>query len=505
MIDAELAKGKFSFIYKGSKQTELKIKHCIPFLMSRTICESAVRSLRRAFDVDEFGTVGYNYAGGLKIVVKIPEDELQLVRHYFMHSGRNEEDASDLAFRQGIQWFGIVDGVHTHKSLSDLERFRPDPFQDFKWTVTVIKWQPISVLRAFSRARNLLQTTNAVDMTLYDTISGIYEIALQKANMAGEAFESFVRIRGVITAIADEFSGGTKYSRQTTRTLTGAVVRIKRDTLEVLRQIMTEENDELARKVMEKTSSCKVLPEDVFDARAYKSIISTNTIRSAKVFLDACTEDQSNALMRLKFSYEENGFKTFQASRLNKEVERCQRARRQDVIMKSLMGLAHWPDELAEVRKRLFQTSIFDFELDQCHEDTHSIIESLVNEYREKRPLEAGLRWTLYLRYLATLPQSRSNTAPHSGVQNEVGEEAGENDTAIHEEFGMNDENIDKNDISGNASDSEASCPLVRLYLKCYNMSLEKYLLYKQNDDEKFHLVLGDPSQLQLMVLARLY
>lgn len=493
VIDAEMAKGRFSFVYSGSKQKEVKVKHCVPLFISRTICKSAVNSLCRLFDVDEHGTIGFSYAGGLKVVVKIPEEELHLVKRYFIQQGQSQHEAEDFAFAQGIQWYGIVDGIHTHQSLSDLERSRPDPFQDFKWTVSVIEWQSIKVLKAFSRARNMLQTTNAVEMTLFDAISGILDIALQKANLAGESMDTFAKRHGIIKEVADDFSGGTKYSRQTTRTLTGAALRIKREAMVVLGQIMTEENKVLAGKIMEKTSLSTVLPEDVFDARAYKNIISTNTIRGATAFLRADGTDQSNALLRLKFSYESNGFKTFQAARLNKEIERCQRARHQDQLMKIMMSRYEWPVELADVKKKLFQTSLFDSELDECSENTNIVLESLVSEYQEKMPLEAGLRWQLYLDRIGTRGPSQAQ-GNHGSSSPSADDTNGNSPSVINDFVSVAGDDI-PNDDTEIATDS---CPLQRLNLNCLKLTLEKYLTKRGSEDEKFHLVLGDPSQLQL-------
>ena len=497
VVDAELSKGKFSFIYRESRQIDIKVKHCVPLFKSRTICESAIRSLRSAFDVDEFGNIGYSYAGGIKVVVKLPESELQVVHRYLMETGQGDLDATDLTFRKGIEWYGIVDGIHTHRSFSDLEQSRPDPFHDFKRTVTVIKWQTIRILKAFSRARNMLQTVNSVKMTLFDTISGFYEIALSKANLAGQSFESFIGTHGVITAIADEFSGGTRYSRQTTRTLAGAALRIKREALEVLGQIMSEENDDIARRVMKKTLSCTVPLEEVFDARVYKNMISTNTIRSATAFLDADGSDQSNALLRLKFSYEENGFKTFQAARLNKEITRCRRARRQDYIMKNVMGRDNWPVELAGVRKKLLQTSVFDSELDQSDEHTNSVIGSLITEYRERRPLEAGLRWHMYLRYLQSMPQAPIVQGNHTSGSCSRGNGSSNNAPATYDDGAENndDSGVDRFEAETNSGNI---CPLRRLGVDCLNLTLERYSLNRRSEDEKFHLVLGDPTQLQL-------
>lgn len=56
-------------------------------------------------------------------------------------------------------------------------------------------------------------------------------------------------------------------------------------------QILTEEDYEMAERVQQKSSMSTVLPEDVFDWRAYKNIVSTNTIWSATDFLNADKSD----------------------------------------------------------------------------------------------------------------------------------------------------------------------------------------------------------------------
>lgn len=71
----------------------------------------------------------------------------------------------------------------------------------------------------------MLQTGNVTEMTLYETISGLHDIAPQKSNLAGEGLDSFLKRRGIITEIADEFCGGTRYARQKSRSLAGAMLR----------------------------------------------------------------------------------------------------------------------------------------------------------------------------------------------------------------------------------------------------------------------------------------
>lgn len=242
-----------------------------------------------------------------------------------------------------------MDGKHTHKSLSELEKARPDLFQDFRWLVIVIEWQPISVLKAFSRARNMLQSANIVEMTLFDTISGIHEIAREKAQLSAESFDSITKQRGIITEIVDWYCSGSHYSRQTIRTLAGAALRIKPEALKALGEIMTEEDVSLTRRVLQKKSFEILREEDIFDARVFNDIISTNAIREATTFLNVDAVDQVNPSTKLKFCYEENGFKYFQASRLNTETKRSARARRQVHLMNSLMCTDKWPEELAVV------------------------------------------------------------------------------------------------------------------------------------------------------------
>ena len=76
------------------------------------------------FDVDESGTVGFSCAGGLKVAVEISEEELQPVKRYLIESDRTQDDAEDLAFKQVIQWYGIVDGIHMHRAAFQILKIR---------------------------------------------------------------------------------------------------------------------------------------------------------------------------------------------------------------------------------------------------------------------------------------------------------------------------------------------------------------------------------------------
>lgn len=177
VVDTELARGQFSFIYQDSIQKEIPVKHCLPITGIRDVSSSAISALMKDFSVNEQGLVGYSAAGGLKVVVKVPEEELGLVRDYFLSKGENNAEAAAKAFNRGIEWYGVVDGYHVHTALLNLEDSRPDTFLDFRWIVTVIKWHPLNILRAFGRERNRLQSTHVVQLTIFDTTHALHDIA----------------------------------------------------------------------------------------------------------------------------------------------------------------------------------------------------------------------------------------------------------------------------------------------------------------------------------------
>lgn len=485
VLDAQLARGRFSFIYKESYQKEIPVKHCFPLPGIRGICRSAVEALVKEFGVDESGMVGYSGAGGLKLVAKIPEEELSLVRDHFLSQGVNITDATAKAFREGIEWYGVVDGAHVHTALLSLQEVRPDTFLDFNWYVTVINWHPLPILQAFGRARNLLQSGHVVEMTLFDTIQALQDIAKEKARISGDSLEDLLRRRGAIKEISDEFCGGSRYSKQTTRTLTGAALRVKPEAMRTLGKIMNESDAELAKKVWERcnygSTECPMS-----DDRAYRHIISTNTLRAATTFLNAEAPDQCNALERLKSSFEANGLKCFQASRLNKETERSQKAHHQVMFMNEMMGTDTWPESMLDVRKKLLLSSVFDRELDEEDLSTSDILQSLVSLYKSKMPLEAGIRWSLYCQErntsnveLSRSQQSGNSESMQSNDENSVSASEHDHDVETIEE-------------------QQDCCPLDALGVKCLNMTLEDFSVRRSAEEDKFHLVLGDPSQLHL-------
>lgn len=89
----------------------------------------------------------------------------------------------------------------------------------------MIDWQLIYNLKAFSRVRNIQQPTHVVAMT-FDTIYGLHEIAQERAEVSGDTAERGLGQRGdgAISKHGNEFSGGSRYERQTTKTLSGAAL-----------------------------------------------------------------------------------------------------------------------------------------------------------------------------------------------------------------------------------------------------------------------------------------
>ena len=420
-IDAELAKGRFSFIYQESFQREISVKHCVPIMGIRNISRSATVELMKEFSVEENGVVGYSAAGGLKVVVKLPDEKLGLVKDFLLSKGESKEEATARTFNQGIEWYGVVDGAHVHTALMNLHDFRPDPFMDFHWIVTVIKWHPIETLRAFGRARNSLQSSHVTEMTIFDTVQAMHDIANKKARLSGYSLEHMLKVRGKITEVADEFSGGSNYSRETIRTLAGAALRIKPDAVRTLGKIVNESDMELSKRVLERAIAGGATVERVTDDRAYRHIVSTNTIRGASVFLKAEDIDQSNALLRLKNAFEENGYKCFQAARLSKETERCKKARHQISLMNDLIGRDSWPQEMMDVQKKLLVSSVFDSELDESDPKQDHILQSLIDMYRRLLPLEADIRWTLYCRERTTVSEAQGVAQSNVGSTEAVG------------------------------------------------------------------------------------
>lgn len=494
LVDAELAKGQFSYIYENSCQKEVKVKDCFPLFRVKAKCNSAIRVLMKEFDLDENGKVGYSAAAGLKIVVKIPKEDLRIVKYWIKSKGISEAEAYAKAYEDDKDWYGIVDGQLTFSSLSELEQIRPDPFQDFKWIVTVIEWQPMHILKAFSRARNMLQTKNVLQITLFDTISAIHEIAHEKTILSGDCYEDVIKQHGIVTKIADEFNCGSMYARETARTLTGAALRIKPAAVDVLGKIINEEDLNMAQKVIEVDTDERVDVNDVFDARAYKNIISTNTIRGAVAFLNATAEDQCSALMRLKFGFQDNGFRCFQASRLNKEVMRTMKARAQINLMKSLMGRDKWPDELLDIERKMLLSSFFDKELDNHDETEDAIMPCLMSEYRAKMPLEAGMRIHLFRREHRELTRNNRynfSTEIGIGMSNDVEDEI---DTVVNHDEHLEDNSVDNFSFRFNRE----SCPLQGLNVKCLNLTVDQFATKWDIHDGKFDVVTGDPCQVQL-------
>ena len=460
------------------------MRHCVPIMGIRSISHSAIVELMKEFSVEENGVVGYSAAGGLKVVVNLPEEELGLVRDFLLSKGESNEEATARTYNQGIEWYGVVDGAHVHTALMNLHDCRPDPFMDFYCIVTVIKWHPIEKLRAFgsASARNALHSSNVTEMTIFDILQAMHDIANKKARLSGHTLEDMLKLRGKIKEVADEYSGGSHYSRETIRTLAGAALRIKLEAVRTLGTIMNESDMELSTKILAKVTEGS--PEDrVIDDRAYRHIISTNTLRGASAFLKAEGVDQSNALQRLTNAFEDNGSNAFRQS---KETERCEKARHQISLMKDLMGRDSWPQQMMDVKKKLLLSSVFDSELDESDPAQDHIIQNLIDMYRLKMPLEAGIRCALYCRERNTDSAALSIAESDGSSSNPLSND-GESYTL--------DASADAEDT---ATDQHSRCSLEELGVRCHIMTLEKFSVSRGAEEEKFHLVLGDLSEIHL-------
>ena len=158
--------------------------------------------------------------------------------------------------------------------------------------------------------------------------------------------------------------------------------------------------------------------------------------------------------------------------------------------MNELMGRASWPEKMMDIQKKLLLSSAFDSELDESDPTGDSILKSLVSMYKIKMPLEAGIRWTLYCRgrtvYSAADSSPRITNTDSNSVVNTEGSHAVDVVECVHETASEN---------PTNASDDN---PLQKLGITCHNMTLEDFSVYRDREQEKFHLVLGDPSELHL-------
>ena len=107
-------------------------------------------------------------------------------------------------------------------------------------------------------------------------------------------------------------------------------------------------------------------------------------------------------------------------------------------------------------------------------------------------PLEAGLRWRLYSEDLAR----RTVTANERITSNE---EYSEQSSQKQNGSSPDDSSLDESGENGSETEvTKEICSLEELNVKAMNLTLERYSLQRKANDVKFHLVTGDPKQLQL-------
>lgn len=210
---------QFSFIWEGSRTGVLDATDCVSIIRVRANSTAGVDRLAKLMDRRDGDIAGHTSAGPLPVVAQVPHDHLNLIEEYLVEEkGMSEEEANLALNSRSRKWYAIVDGNHLHEALILQAERNSAAFAGFPWRVHIINWQSIRTLKGFARARNLMQREELlVEMTLYDTIRSLKDIAIEEALHRGRLlqYDDVVKERGFNKLVADGFCGLDGYADAT--------------------------------------------------------------------------------------------------------------------------------------------------------------------------------------------------------------------------------------------------------------------------------------------------
>ena len=391
---------QFSFIWEGSKTKVVEVTECISVLRVRAKSDAGVLKLTRLMAQREDGVAGHTSAGPLPVVTEIPPEHMHFVLEYFMdeHDMTEGDAEAQMSSRPGRQWYAVVDGNHRHAALLRHAGQNPGEFAGFPWRVHVIRWQPIRILKGFARARNVMQQNKfLVEMTLYDTLRSLKDIAIEEVLLRGSIsqYEEVVKERGFNKIVADGFCGLDNYADATVIKLAGVVKNLSNETIATFGEIMTaEENGLMAERLQQ--AGFEFSQDDLHDTRVYKDFVSVSALRGALEFRRLSSEIQIVALHRLKNKFPSNRFKGFSSCALNSAANYAELALAEKRKMEVVMGSPVWPRSLKIILENLLHTSTLDEELTEYAENRFELIPSLSDAYRQACPIQGPFRIFLF-------------------------------------------------------------------------------------------------------------
>ncbi len=386
----EKVKTHFKDVMDGCYYDWIDPNGCIPFTRTRPVITSGVRRLMSLFDAsfdgDSISGGGISCGTDTPIVVKLTGTLRTYVCEYFRDKGFSESEVKRrLSARK--EWFGIVDGEHSHSAIKRLIDAKPK-WAGYKWFVTVVKSGfTIERYRQLARMQNERHDNQYfIDYTFFDVISNMrteYEVLSQNQK----------RVTG--QDVVNEYCGYRVTSKKISTLIQTAntAMRLPTSVINAIGEVSNTEHPDLvlcSQKLNQRgaTTTDEVMEKQ--DCRVYRNFIHITSLKSAKVFMNAKhklgEQAQVNTIYRAQDVYRDRKYsKPVQPDEISKQYELSIYALEEEEKFLKFIAPDKWPSEMETLRQNLLRTVQLNDEIVLNHGNIE-ILPSIVNAYKRHFP-----------------------------------------------------------------------------------------------------------------------
>ncbi len=478
----------FSELVVGSKDEFVELESCIPFTKIRPLSSSGVRRLINSFsskndtsteyeDDTPYHSTGLALGSDMAMVVPLNGSYISYVKDHFLKAGLNEDDVRDrLASRS--QWYGVVDGLHSHAALTFLKE-NNSSWKEFKWYVKILNGGfPVEKYRQLGRVQNSRHHPFFyVEFTLFDVL---YNLRIEHEKLKRENR----KCGGSETANAYD---GAQHARSSTLQQKANVsIRLPIEVLEEMGKIMNKDHPDLIlslrkRKVAQLEENNVMEKED---CRFFKGFINISTLKGSSSFMNSKEKDshllQINCLHRVKDVYSET-HKTIKSEDLTKQFKYSKMAQNEHDKFLRFIESESWPTEMETLKQNLLRSTILDKELDENNNNEYVILPKLLDAYRRHFPETANMKeakWKSSTEETIDILSGANNNDTNKENENEM-----EPPVAPYED--------ETTEVLNNLNENQI---LEDNNINVYNMTWKDYLINERKSDfSRFDLLLTRP------------
>ncbi len=378
------------------------LESCVPFTKIRSLTSSGVRRLIASFlgttatnvqeneAVESYQSTGLAYGSDLPMVVLLTGPMLYVVADHFKEQGLSEKEVEG-RLKSRPEWYGIVDGLHSHAALSFIKANYLQ-WNSFKWYVKKLHTGfPVEKYRQLARVQNSRHSPSFyVELTLFDVL---FNLRLEHETLKREK----KKCGGSETAHA--YDGALHARNSTLQQKANVSIRLPMSVLKEIGKIMNADHPEiiLASKNFAKfgAKTEDELMERV-DCRRFRSFINIATLKGSPMFMNASGENsekvQISTLHRIKDLYLVSNFKTIQPEDLTKQFKYAQLAHREHEKFLRFIEATEWPKEMESIERNMLGSVMLDKELEENSGNEFVVLPKILQSFKRHFPDMAVLK-----------------------------------------------------------------------------------------------------------------